>query len=263
MKSAAAKKPNKYLFILPNILTLSSLFAGFYSIIVLTGEEVGNKFFTAALALIAATAFDMLDGRVARATKTQSEFGLHMDSLVDLVSFGIAPAFLIYKWSLHHFGFFGILSAFIFAGCGACRLARFNVLELKKKDKASGPSKYFVGLPIPLAAGMLISIVLVTETNLNLSPNPWGILGLTLLLAYLMVSNIKFRTFKDLKVKTPTTRMILLFLFGLLIFAGWQLGFAATVLFVFSTYILGNITEELGIFVSRTYQNVRAIVRGI
>ncbi len=261
MKTVEKKKRN-YLVILPNFITLSSLFAGFYSIIILTSENNSKRFLYAAFALLAAAVFDMLDGRVARATKTQSEFGLHMDSLVDLVSFGIAPAFLIYKWSLHYFGFFGIVASFAFAGAGACRLARFNVLELNKTDKKEGPSRYFVGLPIPLAAGMLISIVLLMETNYSLVPNPWGILGLTLLLAFLMVSNIRFRTFKDIDFRAPLPRLSLVGVVGVLALAGWHLGLAATVLFIFSTYILGNIAEELGLYFTKTLKSVRTILKG-
>src|SRR5207302_8350515 len=100
--------------------------------------------------------FDAFDGRVARLTRTQSDFGVELDSLADVISFGVAPAILVYKWALAGLGIGGIVISSIYAACGAIRLARFNVLA----HSESGTQRYFVGLPIPLAAGMLVAVVI-------------------------------------------------------------------------------------------------------
>lgn len=253
--------PPQWMYILPNAFTLGSLFAGFYAITLLGAEHPSSShFFYAAIALLLATVCDGLDGRVARMTKTQSEFGLHMDSLVDVVSFGLAPAFLVYKWSLHEFGVIGMIAAFAFAGCGACRLARFNVIELAEKGKKSGPSRYFVGLPIPLAAGMLISIVMLLESmpGVALSNNGhWGVMGLTLLLATLMVSNVRFRTFKDLKMG-PSTYAVLFLLTSLLATTAlvFQPGMALVLLF--ASYVFVGVLGELFGYAHRLLKAARA-----
>ena len=103
--------------------------------------------------------FDGFDGRVARLTKTQSQFGVELDSLADVISFGVAPAMLVYKWALAPLGFVGLFVSFVFAACGALRLARFNVLAPAHATTAAAP-RFFVGLPIPLAAGMIVSMVI-------------------------------------------------------------------------------------------------------
>lgn len=254
---ATSYTPPRYMFILPNLFTLGSMFAGFYAITVLTSEP-GNpqRFLLASLALLIATICDGLDGRVARMTRTQSEFGLHMDSLVDLVSFGIAPALLVYKWSLHELGMMGMVIAFAFAGAGACRLARFNVLELQAKgQQKKGPSRYFVGLPIPLAAGMLISMIVFIETTGYFAPK-FAVIGLTLLLAFLMVSNFHFRTFKDLKMNS-TTSSILGILVSALAVCVWQLSYAHALLILFSAYIISGMVAEVAGFLTRRLQTAR------
>lgn len=242
----STQAPPRWMYVLPNMFTLGSLFAGFYAITLLTsGQLESEHFLYAAAALMIATVCDLLDGRVARMTRTQSEFGLHMDSLVDLVSFGLAPALLVYKWSLHEFGVFGMVMAFAFAGCGACRLARFNVIELSgKENKQPGASRYFVGLPIPLAAGMLISVIVLLE-SMQLSVSTWGIAGLSLLLAVLMVSNVRFRTFKDLKMSPQTIAVFALaiaFLTSAAMYTGQP---ALSLVMLFASYVLGGLFGEL------------------
>ncbi len=255
---ATQSMPSRYMFILPNLFTLGSLFAGFYAITVLTSES-GNpqRFLLASLALLIATICDGLDGRVARMTHTQSDFGLQMDSLVDLVSFGIAPALLVYKWSLHELGLVGMMIAFAFAGAGACRLARFNVLEIKAKTekKQKGPSRHFVGLPIPLAAGMLISMIVFIETTDFFAPMV-AVVGLTLLLSFLMVSNFRFRTFKDLKMNSTTTS-ILGILVSALAVCVWQLSYAHALLILFSAYIISGMVAEVAGFLTRRLHATR------
>ena len=135
----------KSLFILPNLFTLSSVLCGYYAILTATKPEVSaDDFYRASLLVIFAMFFDSLDGRVARMTKTQSAFGLQIDSLADVVSFGVAPALLVYQWSLHSLGTMGLIGAFLFVACGAIRLARFNVLSMGENGQPAKPSKYIL-----------------------------------------------------------------------------------------------------------------------
>ena len=156
--------------------------------------------------------FDMLDGRVARMTKTQSAFGLQIDSLADAISFGVAPSLLVYKWSLVQRGTLGLVVAFTFAAAGAVRLARFNVLSMGESGKPTKPGKYIVGLPVPGAAGILVSLVVANHAiNGDLS-GPKYVLAMMLLtgfLSFLMVSTIRFRSFKDLKLNARTIGLVL------------------------------------------------------
>ena len=154
---------NKTLFLLPNMITLSSVFCGFYSMVLSSKAESEDDFYRAALLLVFAMFFDMLDGRVARMTKTQSAFGLQIDSLADVLSFGAAPALLLYHWTLKQLGVLGLIGGFLFVACGAIRLARFNVLAMDKSGAPATPGKYIVGLPIPGAAGILVSIVVANN----------------------------------------------------------------------------------------------------
>ncbi|MCU0655568.1 MAG: CDP-diacylglycerol--serine O-phosphatidyltransferase [Polyangiaceae bacterium] len=199
----------KTLFLLPNMITLSSVFCGFDSIRRSATARSDEDFRAAALLLIFAMFFDILDGRVARMTKTQSAFGLQIDSLADVISFGVAPALLVYQWSLHSLGTAGLVGAFLFVACGAIRLARFNVLSMGENGQPSKPSKYILGLPIPGAASILMSIVLANHAagfDLGAPRFSAGMLGVTLALSFFMVSTVKFRSFKDVK---PNTRTLL------------------------------------------------------
>jgi CDP-diacylglycerol--serine O-phosphatidyltransferase len=172
---------------LPCLFTTASLFCGFYAII----SAVNGNFLNSAVAIIIAGIFDGIDGRVARLTKTTSTFGMEYDSLSDLVSFGAAPAVLAYIWALEPYGRYGWLAAFLYVATTALRLARFNTLTLEKSPKD------FVGLPCPAAAGMIATTVLfsrflgATDTVKHVS-----ILILVYLLSYLMVSNIRYMSFK-------------------------------------------------------------------
>lgn len=192
----------KTLFLLPNLITLSSIFCGFDSIRVAATATKADDFQRAALLLIFAMFFDTLDGRVARMTKTQSAFGLQIDSLADVVSFGVAPALLVYQWSLHALGNIGLYGAFLFTACGAIRLARFNVLSMGTSGEPTKPSKYIVGLPIPGAAGILISIIVANHaagTELGSARFSTLMLAVTIALSFFMVSTVKFRSFKDIR----------------------------------------------------------------
>ncbi len=150
----------KSLFILPNLFTLSSVLCGFYAILTATQPEVdADDFYRASLLVIFAMFFDTIDGRVARLTKTQSAIGVQLDSLADVVSFGVTPAVLVYRWSLESFGTLGIAACFAYLACGTIRLARFNVITTGESGAPKKPGKYILGLPIPAAAGILISLV--------------------------------------------------------------------------------------------------------
>lgn len=212
----------KTLFLLPNMITLASVFCGFQSVRIAAesfshrqlGHEIeaANGFFHAALLLVYALFFDTMDGRVARATKTQSSFGLQLDSLADALSFGVAPGMLVYLWSLHRVGLAGQFVGFFFAACAVVRLARFNVLSMDESGRPTKPSKYIVGLPSPGAAGMLISLVLANHAaSVGLQEQKFTglVLGTTVLFGALMVSTIKFRSFKDLKPNPPTVAVVL------------------------------------------------------
>lgn len=202
----------KTLFLLPNLITLSSIFCGFDSIRLSARAQSADDFYRASILLVFALLFDMLDGRVARLTKTQSAFGLQIDSLADVVSFGVAPALLVYEWSLNQAGVIGIVCAFLFVGAGAVRLARFNVLSMGDGGKPTKPGKYVVGLVIPGAAGILVSLVLANHAiggNLRSPQYVWPLAALTVILSVLMVSNIKFRSFKELKFNARTVAFVL------------------------------------------------------
>lgn len=207
----------KTLFVLPNAITLASIFCGFDAIRLASDARSDDDFFRAALLVLFAMVFDTLDGRVARATKTQSAFGLQIDSLADVVSFGVAPALLVYEWSLKQLGSLGIVAAFAFVACGAIRLARFNVLAMKEsgagreKSGPSKPGKYIVGLPIPGAAGILISLVVANHAasyDLHSRRYAWVLFAVVVALSGFMVSTIKFRSFKDLRLNARTVAFV-------------------------------------------------------
>lgn len=206
----------KALFILPNFITLLSIFCGFYSIIIATsahgsGETSAKDFYFAALLIVFAMFFDVLDGRVARMTKTQSAFGVQIDSLADLVSFGVAPALLVYRWSLHSLGILGILTSFSFIAGGAIRLARFNVLSTAPSGAPKKPSKYILGLPIPGAAGLVVSIIVANfAVTGSLQAAPGFIAGMVIALALFMVSTVSFRSFKDIRLSWRSVSFVLL-----------------------------------------------------
>ena len=205
----------KTLFLLPNMITLSSIFCGFDSIRLSGAAPYGSSdddYYRASLLLVYALFFDMLDGRVARLTKTESAFGLQIDSLADVVSFGVAPALLVYKWSLFQQGTLGLVVAFTFAAAGAVRLARFNVLSMGQGGKPTKPSKYIVGLPVPGAAGILISLVVANHAvgaDLAGPKYVYAMMALTGFLAFLMVSTIRFRSFKDLQLNARSVGLVI------------------------------------------------------
>ncbi len=198
LKPAAAgdtPTPRKGIYLLPNILTTGALFGGFYAVL----SGFSGQFEFAALAIFAAMIFDGLDGRVARMTNTQSDFGVQYDSLSDMVSFGVAPAVVAYGWGVSDLGKLGLAAVFVYASCAALRLARFNV-QAELADK-----KTFTGLPSPVAAALVAGFIWSTyqiESSLGLSVT--GAI-LTATAGLLMVSNFKYPSFKevDLRGKVP------------------------------------------------------------
>lgn len=185
-------KRRRGIYLLPNLFTTAALFSGFYAII----KGMNHQFEAAAIAIFIAMILDGIDGRVARLTNTQSEFGAEYDSLSDLVSFGLAPALVMYTWTLSTLGKVGWLVAFIYTAATALRLARFNV-QIGKIDKA-----YFQGLPSPAAAAVMAGLVWFCDES-HIEPNSIAYLSLLLTLGtgLLMVSNIRYRSFKDLNLK--------------------------------------------------------------
>ena len=183
---------NRGIYILPNLFTIGSLFAGFYAIIAAMQDRYDISAFVIFIAMI----LDSLDGRIARMTNTSTSFGAELDSLSDMVSFGIAPALVAYYWILHYFGKFGWLAAFVYAVSVALRLARFNT-QLKSNDK-----RYFQGLPCPASAGALMGLVWTfNEFGIHGALIGLFTLVLTVILGVFMVSNIRYRSFKDLDFK--------------------------------------------------------------
>lgn len=203
----------KSLFVLPNLMTMAAIFCGFNAIRISakTGAEQ-DDFLRAAVLLMFAMLFDLLDGRVARMTKTQSAFGLQLDSLADVISFGVAPALLVYQWVLHRYPVPGLFTAFLFVACAAARLARFNVLSSAPSGAPVKPGRHIIGLPSPPAAGVLISLVVANSAvGGALGHESYTLLFfvVTIGVSLLMVSNVRFRSFKDLRLDTGTILFIL------------------------------------------------------
>jgi len=222
------KNMRKGIFLLPNMFTTAALFAGFYAII----AAMNGRFEIAAISIFLAGLLDGLDGRVARLTNTQSAFGAEYDSLSDMVSFGVAPALIIYLWSLVHLrevsifmGKLGWLAAFIFATCAALRLARFNT-QIGVADK-----RYFQGLASPAAAGAVMGSVWVCETYGIFGEDvTYAALVLTLVAGGLMVSRFSYYSFKDLDLRERVPFVTLLLVVVIFVFLSIE---TSTVLFSF------------------------------
>ena len=191
---------------LPNMFTLAALFAGFYAIV----QAVGGRFEQAAIAIFVALVLDGLDGRVARLTHTQSAFGAELDSLSDMVSFGVAPALVVYVWALKDFAAMntvpllgpwlstklGWIAAFVYCACAALRLARFNT-NIDVVDK-----RFFQGLPSPAAAALVAGLVLaMTQYEVKGAEVKWLAWGLTLVAGLTMVTNLRFYSGKDINLR--------------------------------------------------------------
>lgn len=190
-------KRRRGIYLLPNLFTTSALFAGFYAI----AAAINGRYEAAAIAVFIAMVLDGMDGRIARITRTETDFGVQYDSLSDMASFGLAPALVVYQWSLLSLGKLGWLAAFVYAAAAALRLARFNA------QAASADKRYFQGLPCPAAAAVIAGLVWFDAVGQSFGGA--GLAGvalpLTLIVALLMVSNIRYHSFKqfDLGDKVP------------------------------------------------------------
>jgi len=185
------KRRKAAMHLIPNLFTTGNLFCGVFAIL----SVFNANYLAAAVAILVAMIFDVLDGKSARLTNSTSHFGLEYDSLSDVVSFGVAPGLLIYSWALSGQGTFGIAVMFAYVAMGAVRLARFN------STAAVADGKYFTGLAIPAAAGVIASLVVFDHYSMKIGEDvkPILVLIITLSLSFLMVSTIKYRSFKDLK----------------------------------------------------------------
>ncbi len=189
------------IYLLPNLFTTGALFAGFYAIV----QSMNNRFEAAAVAIFVAMVFDGLDGRVARLTHTQSAFGAEYDSLSDMVSFGAAPALVVYEWALKGMGKLGWIAAFIYCVGAALRLARFNT-NLGVIDK-----RYFQGLPSPAAAALVAGMVWVLiDNDFTGTQMRWVACVLTIFAGVSMVSNVPFHSFKDINLRRSVPFFVVL-----------------------------------------------------
>jgi CDP-diacylglycerol--serine O-phosphatidyltransferase len=197
---------HRSLSIIPSLFTIGNIFCGYYSVVL----TLRGNWDYAAILIGIGYILDGLDGRIARMTKTTSDFGIQLDSLADIVTFGVAPAILAFNWGFDategiggnvakHVRQLGFVASFAFVVCGALRLARFNLQA--KKPAESGSKRYFVGLPIPAGAGMIAAVVhfFKTPTLMIGSALLWGLL--ILLVAFLMISTVRYPSFKELDVR--------------------------------------------------------------
>ena len=194
------RRPRRSVYLLPTVFTVANMFAGFYAVI----ATLNGYYHSAAVAIGIAVVLDGLDGRIARMANVTSDFGVQLDSLVDVISFGIAPTVLIYSWGLAEFGNFARFSAFVFLTCGAMRLARFNlqVQELK----------HFAGLPIPAGAGLIAATVHYFLDPPHSYLFKVCLVGLTYGVALLMISTIRYPSLKQLNLRRGRSHLNVLIL---------------------------------------------------
>jgi CDP-diacylglycerol--serine O-phosphatidyltransferase len=244
--------------LLPNFITLSSVFCGFQAILLSTAEARDTDLDRAALLIVYAMFFDILDGRVARLTKTQSALGVQLDSLADVISFGVAPAALVYRWSLSQLDLLGVIACFCFVAAGVVRLARFNVLTTNDAGAPKKAGKYIVGLPIPGAAGILVSLVVANHSvGGRLAERPILLLSVVLLLSVCMVSTIRFRSFKDFRLTGRTLAFVALAVTSTVVVAV-QVKPAFALVWLMAWYVLIGLCEAaLGLWLRTTRRRDR------
>jgi CDP-diacylglycerol--serine O-phosphatidyltransferase len=228
MQDNGSEQRLRGIYLLPNFLTLIGIFAAFYAII----TAMSGKFNDAAIAILVAVLFDGLDGRVARMANAETAFGAQLDSLADMISFGLAPALLLYTWSLSMLGKAGWLVAFLYVSCTALRLARFNV-QLKHPDK-----RYFQGLNTTTAAAFVASLVWsAVYYQVQFHGLDLVAMILTILVSLLKVSNIRYRSFKDIDVRNKVSFLaifLLVLVFVLIALEPPLVLFILAILYVFS-----------------------------
>jgi CDP-diacylglycerol--serine O-phosphatidyltransferase len=266
------RRPRRAAYVLPTLFTAGNIFLGYISILrsfrgaILAGSGLGGApehFAVAAKAIGAAVVLDGLDGRIARMTNTTSEFGREMDSLADVISFGMAPAVLAFAWGVQFIepalaesirgqifnaGYF---VSFLFLLCGAARLARFNIQKNPIPKNPGRPDrKYFVGLPIPAAAAMVAAVVYASNAE-PIASWPLSILwlALLLLLGFLMVSTWRYYSFKGINLSKPYTPLIIV-LVGAVIYGVWN--YAQPVLLALAVVYVGSgIVTRIGGIIRR------------
>jgi CDP-diacylglycerol---serine O-phosphatidyltransferase len=225
----------------PNWFTGAGLFCGMYAIILATGIQGEQNFYKAASMILFAAVFDLLDGRVARITKTGSAFGTQLDSLVDMVSFGLAPAILLYAWGMEALGSLGLVGAFVFALCVSFRLARFNIEVADKQDE------FVSGLTCTMA-GSTIAAAVMTHAKLHgggeAYEHPMYVWLITLVLSVLMVSNVPYRTHKTM-FRERRTHMLLAFCLGCLLVAAVRFNVQSGFLALLAPYVASGPLEAL------------------
>lgn len=225
------KKPHRGIYLLPNLFTTAALFCGFYGIV----SSINGKFEVAAIAIFVAMLLDGIDGRVARLTNTESDFGAEFDSLADMVSFGLAPALIIYLWTLSSLGKIGWIVSFIYVACAALRLARFNT-QASHSDK-----RYFQGLASPAAAAVVAGLIWNGELIQQYVSMPTlQIIALvtTLFAGLLMVSNVRYHSFKGVNWRSKVPFVTILMFVFVLVFVSAE---PAMVLFaIFFIYALSG-----------------------
>ncbi len=243
------KKPHKGVFLLPNMITTLSMFLGFLSMV----WAVQGRFEEACMAILVSALMDGLDGKVARLTNTASEFGVQYDSLADLVAFGLAPAMLLWQWQLQTFGRLGVAAVFIYAACGALRLARFNV------STAAVGKRFFIGLPIPAGGCTVVTFVFFAPLFPDLlnSVTPYFALFLSVGVGVLMVSRVRYFSFKEydfLRAHPIRTMVTFFFLLALVVSLPRLFGFLLCAI-----YIAGGLAYTFVILPRRNRQLLRAL----
>ena len=235
------KRRKAAMHLIPNLFTTGNLFCGVFAIL----SVFNANYIAAAIAILVAMIFDVLDGKSARLTNSTSHFGLEYDSLSDVVSFGVAPGLLIYSWALSGQGTFGVAVMFAYVAMGAVRLARFN------STVALSDGKYFTGLAIPAAAGVIASLVVFDHhiVRMGVEMKPILVLIITLTLSFLMVSTIKYRSFKELKFKGRQQITYLVWgILALMMVAAWP---QVMLFIIFAGYALMGPVERMVWLVAR------------
>ncbi len=232
--------PGPKIYLLPNLMTAGNLFCGFAAVLRIiegtSGDEAlaAAKYMEAIAFILGACVFDLLDGRLARLGGHESPFGREFDSLADVVSFGIAPALLVYDIVLHDFEKTGWLIAFFYLLCGALRLARFNCIAADPQH--GGASKEFEGFPIPAAAGVIASLTLfmlwIDEGQRQIGQWKFGLPALMIFLSVLMFSRVKYPSFKAVNWRTQRSLPAFVGLIALLVFSAMNYQWMPAVLFV-------------------------------
>ncbi|RMH06757.1 MAG: CDP-diacylglycerol--serine O-phosphatidyltransferase [Nitrospirae bacterium] len=234
-------KRRRGLHLIPNLLTTGNLFSGLASVVLV----VHQRYTAAAIAILLAIVFDTLDGTSARLMHSSSKFGVEYDSLSDLIAFGLAPGLLVYTWALGSPGLFGAAVMFAYVACGALRLARFNVMS------GTNESKYFTGLPIPAAAGLLSTLLIFDQYVAHMSERvrSFVVLVVSLLLSFLMVSTLKYWSLKHLQFQGHHHFMYLVWAVLVLVAV---IAYPQLMLFgLFAAYVLSGVVDKGRVLVNK------------